>query len=91
MKDLLSILKLYYSGRMTLDQLSLAHECDAHDLIAQHESRPESEQRAIMAKANALRVVVLGLAPADDPIFSGRVEFFSVRRPQKSPQGEVKQ
>ena len=81
MKDLLSILRLYYSGRMTLDQLSTAHECDAPALIAAHEALPEDEQRAIMAQADALRVVVVGSLPPDDPIFSGGLETFSVRKP----------
>jgi len=81
MKDLLSILRLFYSGRMTLDQLSLAHECDAPALIAAHEALPEDEQRTIMVQANALRRIVLGSYPPDDPIFSGGVQMFSVGKP----------
>ena len=92
MNNLLSILRLYYSGRMTLDQLSAAHECDAPALIAAHEALPEDEQRAIMAQADALRGVVLGLLPEDDPIFSGGVQTFSVRRPppKEEPKDAVK-
>ena len=57
MNDLLSILRLYYRGQMTLDQLSTAHECDAQALIAKHEALPADEQRSIMAQADALRGV----------------------------------
>ena len=82
MRDLLSILRLYYRGQMTLDQLSAAHECDAPALIAAHEALPADEQKSIMDKAYALRGVVLGTLPPDDPIFSGRIEMFSIRRPK---------
>ena len=81
MNDLLSILRLFYSGRMTLEQLSAAHECDAEALIAKHEALPADEQRSIMAQADALRGVVRGSLPPDDPIFSGGLETFSIRRP----------
>ena len=82
--DHLSILKLYYSGRMTLDQLSLAHECDAAALIAAHESLPKDQRVARMVKAYSLKGVILGNALPDDPMFGGGVEFFSYRRPQRN-------
>ena len=76
----LSILKLYYTGDMTLDQLSAAHECDAGEIIANHEARPADEQQAIMGQVDALRVVDCGLAPPDHPMFTGGVRMFSMRR-----------
>ena len=76
----LSILKLYYSGEMTLDQLSAAHECDARAIIANHEARPADEKQAIMEQVDTLRVVNRGLAPPDHPMFTGGVRMFSMRR-----------
>ena len=89
MSDHLSILRLYYRGEMTLAQLSAAHECDAKALIAKHEALPADEQRSIMAQADALRGVVRGSIPPDDPIFNGGLQTFSIRRP-KPPEGTPK-
>lgn len=79
-KNELSILKLYYSGKKTLDQLSAAHECNAEEIIANHEARPADEQQAISEQVNALRVVDGGLAPPDHPMFTGAVQVYSIRR-----------
>ena len=33
-----------------------------------------------------MKIIKEGLLPPDDPIFTGRVEFFTIRKPEKPPQ-----
>jgi len=83
----LSILRLHYTGQMTLEQLSAAHECDAAAIVDAHEALPVDERAAIDAQWAALKFIDCGLAPPDDPIFSGGVQSFTVRRPKPKPTG----
>jgi hypothetical protein len=75
----LSILKLFYKG-MPASELEQRHERDPLPIVARHRALPADEFDAVKQQIATLRCTNMGLAPPDDPIFSGRIETFSVRR-----------
>jgi hypothetical protein len=82
----LSILKMFYVLGMEADDIQWRHERDPLDIIARHNALPRDEFDAVMYKVENLKCTDMGLAPPDDPIFSGGVQGFTVRRRGASPE-----
>ena len=77
----LSILKMLYVLGLDADDIRRRHDNQpVQDIIAHHNALPQDEFAAVMHKIDNLKCTIMGLAQPDDPIFSGGVETFSIRR-----------
>ena len=81
----LSILKMFYVLGLDADDIQRRHDNQpVLDIIARHDALSQDDHDAVMVQATNLKCTRMGLAPPDDPIFSGGVQTFTVRRPKKT-------